>query len=102
MDGFEFMYDEEGIGRLEHGKETLLQEFKAEGDGAACVVYVVATPARFYTVVVPAHTDCFGVQHPTYELGTGSGDEMRELALSIAKSVAEGMLVVRVRNEEVY
>lgn len=100
MKGFEFLYDEEGIGRLEHGKPTLLKEFEAEGDGTPCAVYVEAVPARFYSVVIPARTDYFGVEHPAFELGTGSGDEMRELALSIAESVANGMLAVRIRKEE--
>lgn len=87
---FDGLYD-----GLKHGEETLLKHFDkspADGDGQPVDVFVTAMPTRFYTIKAYASKDSIGDEVAPFELATGSGNKMRELALVIAKAASEGMI----------
>ncbi len=79
-------------GKFEHGKEVLIARLPKKTDGHAVKVYETRCPASFYRVVAEPTTDYNGKPKPGFEIGTGSGDQMGELAAQIAIAISEGML----------
>jgi len=87
-DPLESLYD-----GLKHGEETILKHFdKSPGDGQPVDVFVTAMPARFYTIKAYLSKNSVGDDVFPFELATGSGDKMKELALAIAQAASEGMI----------
>lgn len=66
---------------------TVIKRFEAESDGQPVELIETCLPARFYTIKALEHEG-----KPGYELGTGSGDEMLQLAITVAEAIADGML----------
>jgi len=64
----------------------------AGGDGQTCQVFEKRAPATFYTVRVSPGTNSVGELKLGYEITTGSGQEMGELAGQLAKAIAQGMI----------
>lgn len=85
-----------GPARLEHGRETLVAQFKKEkSDGRDVDVYCTSLPADFFTIHILLDLDVYyyGKFLKSFKLYTGSGCS-REV-LTIAKMFCEGMLVVK-------
>ena len=99
VDPLESLYD-----GLEYGKETLLKHFDkspADSDGQPVDVFVTAMPARFYTIKAYASKNSCGDEVAPFELATGSGDKMKELALAIAQAASEGMIGLHTEGEAI-
>lgn len=72
----------------------------ADGDGQPARVLVFAAPARFYRVEADAAPNSVGEMQPGFVLQTGSGAEMEQLAHTIARAVAEGMIGLHEPTEQ--
>lgn len=105
VDPFDFLYDSRedaktafgvhwcGPSKFEHGEDALVAKYDKhppDGDGQSVEVYCCALPARFYRLRVLAGPNSIGEVRPGFSVGTGSSQE--ELAASIAKAIADGML----------
>ena len=62
------------------------------GDGSECVIFECRLPARFYKLEILPGTTSVGERKAGWSITTGSGDEMGELIVRIAKAVTEGMI----------
>lgn len=93
-----------GPKRYDHGVETLVARYEKEegGDGQTAEVYCSAFPATFYRVKVLAGSDSIGQPKAAYEVGTGSGFHMAEVAAQIAEHIAGGMLGFHPSNAEAH
>lgn len=83
-----------GPNGYEHGKFVRIAHYDAEegGDGQPVDVHCCAMPARFYTIkALPAHNS-IGEPKKPFQLGTGSGVGMAELAAKMAEAIFDGML----------
>lgn len=80
--------------KFEMRKETLVARYEslADGDGQTCEVYCTAAPARFYTLKMIADKNSAGEPLLPWQMGTGSGCRMAELAANMAHAIADGML----------
>ncbi|GIC77683.1 hypothetical protein [Moritella sp. F3] len=75
-------------------KKTLVAKFPKEpgSDGQEVEIYCTAGPSRFYDMKALPCTGCMGEGKKGFNMGTGSGFEMAELLVSMAKSIQVGML----------
>jgi len=86
-------FGDEYIGQLRtvvHGERLIVAKYDGEGDGQTVEVYCFALPSRGYHLEVLPGPDSMGEQQPGYNIQTGSG--MGELAATLAKAIAEGMI----------
>ena len=79
---------------FEHAKDTLVATIPADADGYPVNVYESRWPTRFYKVVAMENKNS-GKLRPGFEITTGSGDDMGELAAQIALQLSRGMLGIR-------
>lgn len=76
-------------------EETLIAKYPSpdDSDGQSVDVYLLAAPARFWTIQVLDGPDSIGEVHKGYKISTGSGGrEMASLVHKMADAIAEGML----------
>lgn len=80
--------------RFRHGEwEKVAEIAKPEdSDGNPVTIYECRLPARFFKLVAHPSENTIGKPQPGFSLSTGSGDEMGELIVSMAKAIAGGML----------
>jgi len=79
----------------EYGKDRPLMHFPKnppDGDGQSVDVYVISMPANCYKIVAREDKNSVGEPVKGFTLSTGSGSEMKVLALAIAKAASEGMI----------
>ena len=104
-DPFDCLYDHgaddviESLGRYFKAPEcysrdgTLIAKVPKRGrDGQSVEVYCTAMPVRFYTIKALPGKNSVGDHLPGFEFGTGSGQDMGELAGRMAIAISEGML----------
>lgn len=75
-----------------HGAYVLVCRIEGEGDGQTVEVYEMRLPATFYTVKVLEGRNSIGQPQKAFEITTGSGKEMGELAGRLAVEIAKGMI----------
>lgn len=82
------------VSGFEHGQHACVAIVLKEegGDGQTCQVFEERMPAVFYAVRVSPGINSVGELKPGYEITTGSGQEMGELAGEIAKAISSGMI----------
>jgi hypothetical protein len=81
----------------DHGEWKLVAALEAESeDGKACRVYESRWPARFFKVMVDPGSNWNGRPQAGVRISTGSGQEMGELAGSLAIAISQGMVTVEV------
>lgn len=78
--------------RFDHGQWHVVAKLHAETDGHEVRVSECRMPARFYKVEALSRINHRGEFVPGFAFSTGSGDEMGELAASIALAISNGML----------
>lgn len=79
--------------RFGHGDWHKVAEYpKTAEDGQPCEIYESRLPARFFKLVVLASPNSINDAQPGFALSTGSGDEVGELMVQLAKAVAGGMV----------
>jgi len=76
-----------------YGEYVKVAEFPATAEGGRpCTLCETRTPARFYKLAVYPSPDSIGELQHGVTIFTGSGQE--KLIVSIARGVADGMLVI--------
>lgn len=77
-----------------HGEWVTVGRFTAssESDGGSCEVQECRMPAEFFRVVVPDYRNSVGEHQRGFILETGSGDQLGDLAFSMARAICEGTL----------
>lgn len=76
-----------------HGMDLVAKyDDEPDNDGQPAEVYCSACPAMFYIIKALPGANSVGDKKSGWQMGTGSGDEMRSLAIEMAKAVAGGML----------
>ncbi len=101
--GLEFLYETTedrtafgphwiGPDRMDHNVWTPVGKFEKEHDtdGKTVIVEGVYCPAQFYRIIV--EDDETGAK---FKLSTGSGWQMRDIMIQLAKAMTIGMFVVR-------
>ena len=81
-----------GPEKYKNWEKTLVAEYKKPfgSDGQDVKVYCTAAPARFYELEVQPGPDSVGRPQDGYRVTFGSGQA--EMAVMIAKAVADGMI----------
>lgn len=69
------------------------------GDGQPVDIYLSALPARFTKLHALKSTNSIGEPYNEYFITTGSGSEVRDLIIELAKQIAEGMIGVSLIDE---
>jgi hypothetical protein len=88
----------QGPDQYGHFTEHLLAVYEGEGDGQTVELYGSAAPARFYKLKVRKGHDSMGELQPGYEVNTGSGRAVLELAVKLAEEISGGMIGFKVDN----
>jgi hypothetical protein len=75
-----------------HGEDTKVATIGKRDDGQTVEVYECRMPATFFKLKVLPDKDYKGHPLEGYEVSTGSGSEMAELAGRLAVAISEGMI----------
>jgi len=86
---------------FESHKKTLVAKYPKEpdSDGQDVEIYCTSAPARFYDMKVLGGCNSIGDEKKRYNFGTGSGCEMAEVLVVMAKHIQNGMLTLGVDHE---
>lgn len=88
-----------------HGDWHIVAEYPKDpedGDGQVVRLHECRMPARFYKIEALPTPNSVGEVRPGFSISTGSGTEMLELAVRLAKKVSRGMIRAEVRHPHLW